>query len=101
MTENSKPINHKINQSQKIPLIQPINHRKFHLSSYLFMENSAKQTCTPELGEELAPADVGEHHVEEAAVLVHPAQVHQERVVDFLINQEIGDLKESLSLFCN
>ncbi len=47
-------------------------------------------TCAPEVGEELPPAHVGEHHVEEAAVLVAPAQVHQERVVDLLIPTRRG-----------
>ena len=38
----------------------------------------------PEVTEQLPAADVGEQHVEEALVLGAPAQVHKERVVDFL-----------------
>ena len=38
----------------------------------------------PEVAEELPAADVGEQHVEEALVLGAPAEIHQERVVDFL-----------------
>jgi hypothetical protein len=37
-----------------------------------------------EVGEELAAADVREEHVEEAAVLAAPRQVHEEGMVDFL-----------------
>ena len=38
----------------------------------------------PQVAEQLAAADVGEQHVEEALVLGAPAQVNEERVVDFL-----------------
>ena len=38
----------------------------------------------PEVAEELPAADVGEQHVEEALVLGAPAQVNEERVIDFL-----------------
>lgn len=38
----------------------------------------------PEVAEQLPAADVGKQHVEEALVLGAPAQVHKERVVDFL-----------------
>ena len=38
----------------------------------------------PEVAEELPATDVGEQHVEEALVLGAPAEIHQERVVDFL-----------------
>ena len=38
----------------------------------------------PEVAEELPAANVGEQHVEEALVLGAPAEIHQERVVDFL-----------------
>ncbi len=58
------------------------------LWSYLWLD----LTCTPEVGEEFPPAHVGEHHVEEAAVLVAPAQVHQERVVDLLVPRGGGTL---------
>lgn len=37
-----------------------------------------------QVAEQLAPAHVGEQHVEEALVLGAPAQVHQEGVVDLL-----------------
>ena len=38
----------------------------------------------PQVAEQLAAADVGEQHVEEALVLGAPAQVNEERVIDFL-----------------
>ena len=38
----------------------------------------------PQVAEQLAAADVGEQHVEEALVLGAPAQVNEERMVDFL-----------------
>ena len=41
-------------------------------------------TGTAEITEQLPTADVGEQHVEEALVLGAPAQVHQERMVNFL-----------------
>ena len=38
----------------------------------------------PQVAEQLAAADVGEQHVEEALVLGAPAKVNEERVIDFL-----------------
>ena len=39
---------------------------------------------TPQIAEQLPAADVGEQHVEEALVLGAPAQVNEERMIDFL-----------------
>ena len=38
----------------------------------------------PQVAEQLTAADVGEQHVEEALVLGAPAQVNEERMIDFL-----------------
>ena len=43
-----------------------------------------KPAGASQVTEQLPPAHVGEQHVEEALVLGAPAQVHQERVIDFL-----------------
>ena len=44
----------------------------------------AELAGAPQVGEELAPADVGEQHVQAALVLVHPAQAHDEGMLDLL-----------------
>ena len=38
----------------------------------------------PQVAEQLAAADIREQHVEEALVLGAPAQVNEERMIDFL-----------------
>ena len=44
----------------------------------------AELAGAPQVGEELPATDVGEEHVEQRLVLVHPAQAHDEGVADLL-----------------
>ena len=53
----------------------------------------------PQVAEQLAAADVGEQHVEEALVLGAPAQVNEERVIDFLRKKK--NLMTNVKIFRN
>ena len=48
----------------------------------------------PQVGKELAAANIGEEHVEEALVLAAPGEVNQEWVVDFLKERKLGSFQK-------
>ena len=48
----------------------------------------------PQVGKELAAANIGEEHVEEALVLAAPGEVDQEWVVDFLKERTLGSFQK-------